>query len=103
MEEAAKQEASLEKFQDQLDEVLEANPDLIESQLLDICEEFKVEPSVAAKILKRVGQPKAKRSPLPSAKRGTSEIDEAAPSEDKDKKKTLFEIAQEVKKTLLKK
>jgi hypothetical protein len=103
MEEAAKNEAKLEKFQDQLDDVMDANPDLTESQLLDICEEFEVEPAVAAKILKRVGQPKAKRSPLPSSKRASAEIAEQTPSEDKDKHKTLFEIAQEVKRTLLKK
>lgn len=103
MEESAKNEAKLEKFQDQLDETLDANPDLTESQLLDICEEFAVEPAIAAKILKRVGQIKPKRSSLPNSKRGTGEVAEPAPTENKDKNKTLFEIAQEVKKTLLKK
>jgi len=103
LEEKNKKEEQEELFQDKLDEVLDANPDLTESQILDICEEFKVEPEVAAKILQRVGKPKAKRTSLPNSKRGSAEVTDSDSGEDKDKNKTLFEIAQEVKRSLTKK
>lgn len=86
---------SLDRLQNQLDDVIEDNSDVTEAQLLDICEEFEVEPKVALKILRKTQEQKVKKPNLPQPKKGVSE----AKTETKvdDAGKSLYHIAQEVK------
>ena len=93
---AAKERESKQKeeqFADAVEEVLEANPDIAEEELLDTIEEFDVDAKTAARILKRSSDKKADKPKLPKAKA-------AAPVEEKkslpdDKGKSLFQIARE--------
>ena len=95
----ADEDKALKKFQDQLDEVLEDNPDFTEQQLLDICEEFEVEPKIAIKILKKTSEQKTKKPSLPSSRRGSPEGVTVEKAVD-DSGKSLYHIAQEVKNAL---
>lgn len=100
-EETARAEVALETLQDQLDDVMEST-DFTENEILDICEEYEVEPKVAVKILNKMKEEKPKKPSLPQAKRGTSEVKVKSDDETKktDKKKSLFDIAQEIKREL---
>ena len=46
----------LSEFEDKVQTVLEDNPDIPEEELLEVIEEYEVEPKVALKILKRTGR-----------------------------------------------
>jgi len=101
-EEMAKQEEAKELLETQIEETLEKYPEFNENQLLDICEEFTVEPEVAAKILKKTLELKVKKPTLPTSKRGSSSLNKSENEEytKEDKSKTMFDIAREAKKLL---
>jgi len=85
----------VQKFRNQLDEVLEEYADLTEEQIISTCEEFEVEPPVAAKILSKQSANK-KKTGLPSAKKGSPNIS----NKPDDKGKSVWQIAQEIKNNL---
>lgn len=101
VEEEAKEEAAVEEFENQIDKTLNANPDLKESDLLKVCEEYEVEPDIAAKILNKVQENQKKKPSLPVSKRGSADIGGGDKKID-DSKKSLFDIAQDVKKGIKK-
>jgi len=86
---------AVQKFQNQLDEVLEEYAELTEGQIISACEEFEVEPLTAAKILSKQMTAK-KKTGLPSAKKGSPEIS----NKPDDKGKSIYQIAQEIKNNL---
>jgi len=95
-EEQERESVRLSDFDDAVDEVLEDNPDIKESQLLDVVEEFEVEPKIAVKIIKKWeaegmgGKPKPK---MPTPKRAQP----GAPKEkSNDAGKTMYQVAQDV-------
>ena len=98
-EEKAKEEQAVEAFQEKLDAATESS-DFTENQIIDICEDFEVEPEVAVKILSKVSEDKRKPS-IPKPKRGKAEVSEDTPRD--DSKKTMWSIAQEIKDSLRKK
>lgn len=85
----------VQKFQSQLDEAVEEYADLTEEQIIATCEEYEVEPLIAAKILSKQGATK-KKTGLPSAKKGSPNIS----NKPDDSKKTIWQIAQEIKNNL---
>lgn len=95
MEKAKEERKILDEFNDALDDILETNPDIAEDELLDICEEFKVEPKTALAIIKRgvKGKEEKPKPRMPQAKRGSGE-----PSKKKvdDKGKTFHQISKEL-------
>ena len=97
-EEEAEKEKATEAFKDRLDEAVESS-DFTENQIMDICEEFDVEPEIAVKILSKVSEDKGKPS-IPKPKRGKAEVGEQKTD---DSKKTMWSIAQEIKDSLKKK
>ena len=80
-----------------MDEVLEANTDVTEKELIDLCEEMDVMPSQALKILRREQKAGAKPKPkLPRSSRGSGELAD----EKKDEKaapRTLDDINRFIK------
>lgn len=100
-EKATKEKKVLADFNEELEETLEENKDLTESQILDACEDYEVSPKIAAKILKKSLETKIKKPSLPSPKRGTEEIKPDKKVDDSNK--SIWEIASDVKKSLLKK
>lgn len=99
--EKMEEEKASEVFQEQLDEAVEESG-FVESDIVDMCEEFEVEPAVAVKILKKGAETKTKKPKLPTSKRASVNLDEESEDEleKKDKGKTLFQIAHEIKKKL---
>lgn len=95
-ESSAKDKASL-ALEERVEETLELHPELKEDELLDAIEEFEVDPEKAARILLRSKPTKKEKPSLPSPKRSSS----AAPAKKADdSKKSLFQIAQDVKKEI---
>lgn len=91
---------AVDKFQDQLDIAVE-DSNFKDSELVDICEEYEVEPAVAVKILEKINEPKKKKPTMPSPGRGTAEVVSAEEASEAPKKKlSIWEIAQDVKKGL---
>uniref|UniRef100_A0A6H1ZUB0 Scaffolding protein n=1 Tax=viral metagenome TaxID=1070528 RepID=A0A6H1ZUB0_9ZZZZ len=90
-QEKMEKETTTEKFQEELDQVLDDNPDLSEKKILDICKELEVKPAIAAKILNRSETKKAKPN-LPTSQRGTGK---AETKKYDDKGKDFFQIARE--------
>lgn len=81
----------LAAFEEEVDSVLEDNPDVSEEELLDTIEELEVEPKVALRILKREGKTKEKPK-MPKSKRASTAPPSKAPD---DSKKNLWEITRE--------
>ena len=84
---------ALAEFEEELDSVLEENPDLSEERLLEIVEDLEVTPKIAARILKRETK-KPTKPKLPTPKRGSGETKDRADTS-KDKGKSMFQIANE--------
>ena len=104
-EQKAAQERAEEALQEKIDAVLEDNPDLTEEQLSETCEEYGVEPKIAAKILaKQTKEPKKKKPSLPKPKQATDEVaaTESPSNKEPAKRKSIYDLAQEVKASLRK-
>lgn len=87
-----KEESSkLAKFEAEVESIIDENPDISETELLDAIEEYEVEPKVALKILQRQTD-KTKKPKMPAAKRGTPESPKEKPD---DSKKTIWDITKE--------
>ena len=81
----------LAKFEAEVESIIDENPDISETELLDAIEEYEVEPKTALKILQK--QEKTSKKPkMPIAKRGSSEAPKEKPD---DSKKTMWEILKE--------
>ncbi len=95
-----KNELDVLEFNEELEIVLEENPDWTEEQIVDICEECKVSPKIAANIQKKLDkdkESKIKKPKLPDSKRGTGEIIEKKKD---DSKKSIWDIANDIKRSL---
>ena len=79
------------KFESEVASIVDENPDISETELLDAIEEYEVEPKVALKILQKQTD-KTKKPKMPVAKRGTSEPSKERPD---DSKKSMWEILKE--------
>ena len=105
-EQKANEDKALENFQTNLDSAIEDHPELTEDELLDVCEEYSVEPAVAAKILlkHKEGETRKKKPSLPKPKQASTEVSEteSKSAELPKKRKTLYELAQEIKASLKK-
>lgn len=88
----AKEEKALEQFEDELEDTLEANPDVKEDVILDICEKLKVSPQKAVEVLKLTAVKKKEPPKMPSSQRGTP-ISKETHKDDKDK--SMWQIAQD--------
>lgn len=87
-----KEESSrLSKFESEVESIIDENPDISETELLDAIEEYEVEPKTALKILRKQ-ENRAKKPKMPIAKRGTSESNKEKPD---DSKKSMWEILKE--------
>lgn len=96
--EAQEQAQVLSEFEGKVATVLEDNPDIKEEDLLDVVEDFNVEPEVAARIIKRGTETSKPKPRMPKARQGTASV--RVDKKEQDKGKTLFQIAQDVKKDL---
>ena len=85
------EEKRTEAFESEIEELLEANPDISETELLDVIEEYEVEPKTALKILQKQ-ENKAKKPKMPVAKRGASET---VTQKSDDSGKTMWDILKE--------
>mgnify|MGYP001595299801 CR=1 FL=1 len=96
-EKKLKEEKAQEDLQVKLDMAVE-DSGFTEDEIVQVCDEYEVEPEIAVKILTKVNEKKSGKPNLPSTRKGTAEI---AKSEAKDdSKKTIYEIAQEIKRSL---
>lgn len=93
--ERREEQTALEEFEAKVEETLESHPHIKESELLDVIEEYEVDPFVAAKIIERTRKQEKDGKPnLPKAKRGSSE---AAPKKKPvDDEKPMWQIAQDL-------
>jgi hypothetical protein len=91
----AREEKTLEAFQDKLDAVLDEYPDFTEDQVLEACEEYDVEPAIAAKILKKQSETKTKPKNPAARKASTGGQPE---EKQKSKAKDMYGLAAEIKK-----
>ena len=91
--EKAEELKTLHKFEDKLQEVMDDNPEIPESDLLSIIEELEVEPEVAVKVWKRQSE-KPTKPKLPSPKRG-SNLGPKMEYTKEDRGKGLFQIGRE--------
>lgn len=84
----------LASFEEEVDSVLEDNPDVSEEELLDTIEELEVDPKTALRILKRDSSTKDKKTKpkMPKPKQGSSQVQG---KKSDDSKKSIFEIARE--------
>lgn len=101
--EKAKEEAKdLEAFESKVQAVLDDNPDVPEDELLDIIEEYEVEPKTALKILqKQAKDPKEKKPKMPQARQASPQEDDGKKPD--DSQKSMWQILKEEKNKLLKK
>lgn len=87
----ADKQKQIDAFREKLDDVLEENPDISQEELMETCEEYEVEPSVALKILKKTSSAKPKPK-MPQSKRAAETEKPVVPD---DSKKTMWQILQE--------
>lgn len=92
-EQKAAEEKALEAFEERLEAVLDEHSEFTEDQILDICEEYEVEPEIAVKILTR-SQEQKKKPELPKPKRASTEVKSVKKADDKGK--TMYQIAREI-------
>lgn len=81
-----------ERFNSEVETILEENPNFSEEELLDTIEEYEVVPEVALKILKKQQSPKEKKPRMPQARRGSPEGETKPPD---DSKKSMWDILKE--------
>lgn len=92
------QELKAEKvFQEELNTVLEDNPKLDETKILDVCEELGISPKQAIKVIERESKLKTtKEKPkLPKPTRASTTVDDT--TKDGNKRLTLDEINRSIK------
>lgn len=80
------------KFEREVESIIDENPDISETELLDAIEEYEVEPKTALKILKKQADGTTKKPKMPTAKRSAPSETKAAPD---DSKKSMFDILRE--------
>lgn len=85
------EEENARELQEQVDSILDDNPDISEEELLDAIEEYEVEPKVALKILKKSSDKKPKPK-MPQPRRAVGSETKEKPD---DTKKTMWQILQE--------
>lgn len=88
----------LDKFEEEVDSILEDYPDISREDLLDTIEEYDVPPSTAVKILEKSGKPNSSRKEkprMPSPKRGGGA---PAKKNHDDKGKSFYDISRELAK-----
>lgn len=93
----AEENAVVREFEDAVDGILEDNSDVQESELLDVIEEFSVEPDVALKILRKTQEKMKDKPKMPAAKRGSPQVKTEKPTEKSDKPKDFWAIARQAK------
>ena len=86
-------------FNEKVATILEENPDFSEEELLDIIEEYEVEPQVALKILKK-STSKSTKPKMPKPGKANAEEEKDKPD---DSKKSMWDILKEETATALKK
>ena len=96
------EERELDAFEEEVDTILEDNPDIKKGRLLDVIEEFEVEPKVALKIIKRWEEegftPNSKPKPkMPAPKRSSPNAPVKRPD---DSGKSMYDVAREVAESL---
>ena len=93
LQEAKQKEESTKtaKFEAEVESLLDENPDISETELLDAIEEYEVEPKTALKILKKQTDSTTKKPKMPSSKRAPTET-KSAPD---DSKKSMWDIQRE--------
>ena len=92
-------EALADSLQEELDDAVESS-DYTEEELLEIMDEYEVHPDKAVKILDRIKEKKTVEKPkLPKPQGGTENLKKEEEPE-KDKGKSLFQIAQDIKKRM---
>lgn len=97
-------DADIEKFQDELDEILEDDDTLDEDTILELCKDLLVSPKQAAKILQREKKlGKGTKPKLPDSKRAKAEVEDDSKDKDKDKPTSFEDIGQRIKDRLRKK
>lgn len=75
--EARKEEEKRQKtsaFEEELDEVIEDNPDFTDKQILDVCEKLEITPKVAIKVLQLNKTADKKKPNMPSPKQASSDV-----------------------------
>ena len=93
-EKKREEDSATEAFETEVEGILDENPDIADEELLDVIEEYEVEPKTALKILKKAqDSPSVKKPKVPVPKRAPSESAET-PSAD-DSKKSFFDIVRE--------
>lgn len=92
LQEARQKEESTKtaKFEAEVETLLDENPDISETELLDAIEEYDVEPKTALKILKKQTNT-AKKPKMPAPKRAPAET-KSLPD---DSKKSMWDIQRE--------
>ena len=94
-----KEEAQqLASFEEEVDSVLEDNPDVSEEELLDTIEELEVDPATALRIIKRQAKDQGKKPKMPKSKRASTQVKPTKPEDDKGK--NIFQIAREEREKL---
>ena len=89
-------EALADSLQEELDDAVESS-DYTEDDILEVMDEFEVHPDKAVKILNRVKDKKSVEKPkLPQPKGGAETLGKED-KPDKDKGKSLFQMAQDIK------
>ena len=93
LQEAKQKEESTKtaKFEAEVESLLDENPDISETELLDAIEEYEVEPKTALKILQKQTESTTKKPKMPSSKRAPAET-KSAPD---DSKKSMWDIQRE--------
>lgn len=89
----SEEEADERELQRKIDDALEGNPDIPEEELLDVMEEYEVEPDVALRILKKQSTANKPKPKMPQPKRGSGGGEPAKKPD--DSKKNMWQIAQE--------
>lgn len=101
-EKAEREAEALEKFEEEIEAVLEEHSDIKEKQIRDVCEELEVSPKQAVKIIQRESKLKGKEKPkMPQPKRARTEVDEDDSKKEK-KRLTLDEINRNIKEKIRK-
>lgn len=89
---AKEEETKSKHLEDEIELLLDDNPEVSEAQLLSAMKEYEVEPKVALRIIKKSETIKGTKPNMPKSKRATAE--KKAEQKD-DGKKSMWEIAKE--------
>lgn len=102
LEKAKEESKELAAFEEKVQGILDDNPDVAEDELLDIIEEYEVEPTTALRILQKQSKdPKEKKPKMPQARRASAQADDGKKPD--DSQKSMWQILKEEKNKLLNK